>query len=321
MAGRKAGGVLPKPLLRPWDYSTGTTSSSTTELRVQPSEADKEPPSALLPLGFCPWIIQQAGSHLRGEFPGPEEAPGPQLLELHGPAQVAFDLGQLQVGLGVQPLRVGQQLVIDYLLLRDEGSGTPAWLRGIPAVRPLGRLHEPWDTPPPPPTLTLPGPHPSPGSASSASLSPCGRRRPVVLGSTAGPPSLGRRAARPARSPVRWRRQRPLRLPLPPRTGSAGDAAAAAPGGSGRASSHFRGGAGRGDGVGGGVGGRAGTPGPRLPRRGPGSEPPPSSLTGRTLGCRKLEAEFQAIVLPCLGLHAPCVSLRALSRRWPSARQ
>ncbi|XP_070428006.1 transcription initiation factor TFIID subunit 4 [Equus przewalskii] len=95
-------------------------------------------------------------------------------------------------------------------------------------------------TPPHPPTLALPGPHPSPGSASSASSSPRGRRRPVVLGPTAGPPPLAGALLAPARSVVRWRRQRPLR---PPRTGSGGDAAAAGPSGSGRASSHFRGGA------------------------------------------------------------------------------
>lgn len=54
-----------------------------------------------LSLSLSPRPGPQARAHLRGEFPGPEEAPGPQLLELHGPAQVAFDLGQLQVGLGV----------------------------------------------------------------------------------------------------------------------------------------------------------------------------------------------------------------------------
>lgn len=54
-----------------------------------------------LSLSLSPRPGLQARAHLRGEFPGPEEAPGPQLLELHRPAQVAFDLGQLQVGLGV----------------------------------------------------------------------------------------------------------------------------------------------------------------------------------------------------------------------------
>ena len=58
----------------------------------------------------------------RDMFPRPEEAPGPQLLELHGPAQVALDLCQLQVGLGVQPLGIGQKLVVHDLLLRDERS-------------------------------------------------------------------------------------------------------------------------------------------------------------------------------------------------------
>lgn len=55
---------------------------------------------------------------LRRELPGPEEPPGPQLLQLHGPGQVVFDLREEAGGLGLQALPVGQQLVVDDLLLR-----------------------------------------------------------------------------------------------------------------------------------------------------------------------------------------------------------
>lgn len=160
------------------------------ELRVQRSGADKEPPphpprTPSHP-SLCLRPILQAPAHLRGEFPGPEEAPGPQLLELHCPAQVAFDLGQLQVGLGVQPLGVGQQLVVDDLLLRDEASrvwtGAPARLQGVPAARPFGRLHE---TRTPPPTPSHPNP-PRPPPLSGLRL----LRVVVALGPIPGPPPL-----------------------------------------------------------------------------------------------------------------------------------
>lgn len=174
--------MLPRLRSRPWDYCTetirpnrGRVEGPAVRCGQRASPPPHRPRTPSHP-SLCLRPILQAPAHLRGEFPGPEEAPGPQLLELHCPAQVAFDLGQLQVGLGVQPLGVGQQLVVDDLLLRDEASrvrtGAPGRLQGVPAARPFGRLHETRTPPQPPPTLTLPGPHPSPGSASSASSSP-----------------------------------------------------------------------------------------------------------------------------------------------------
>lgn len=46
--------------------------------------------------------------HSRRKLPSPEEPPGPQLLQLHGPGQVVFNLGEETSGLGLQALPVGQ---------------------------------------------------------------------------------------------------------------------------------------------------------------------------------------------------------------------
>lgn len=196
-----------------------------------PRRTKSLPPTAdALTSSLCLRPILQALAHLRGEFPGPEEAPRPQLLELHRPAQVAFDLSQLQVGLGVQPLGVGQQLVVDDLLLRDEALGVrtraPARLQGIPAARPFGRLHETRNSPLTPSHPIPPRPPPLSGLRLLrvvVALRPPAARRPRP---DRWAPSPGRLAAVPARSRVRWRLQRPLR---PPRTGSAGDAAPPGP--------------------------------------------------------------------------------------------
>lgn len=53
------------------------------------SAADKEPPpTADALIEPLPPAHPAALAHLRGEFPGPEEAPRPQLLELHRPARL-----------------------------------------------------------------------------------------------------------------------------------------------------------------------------------------------------------------------------------------
>lgn len=59
--------------------------------------------------------------HSRRELPGPEEPAGPELLQLHGAGQVALDVLQEAGGLCLQVLAVGQQLVVDDLLLRRPG--------------------------------------------------------------------------------------------------------------------------------------------------------------------------------------------------------
>lgn len=85
----------------------------------QPRQSPGRPPGGSAPPGSLPRSPSRGGrGHSRRELPGPEEAPGPQLLQLHGPRQVAFDLRQEAAGLGLQALAVGQQLVVDDLLLR-----------------------------------------------------------------------------------------------------------------------------------------------------------------------------------------------------------
>lgn len=59
--------------------------------------------------------------HSRRELPGPEEPAGPELLQLHGAGQVALDVLQEAGSLCLQALAIGQQLVVDDLLLRRPG--------------------------------------------------------------------------------------------------------------------------------------------------------------------------------------------------------
>ncbi|XP_046925139.1 uncharacterized protein LOC124503910 [Lynx rufus] len=113
-------------------------------------------------------------------------------------------------------------------------------------------------------------------------------------------PCAGRRAAGPRAIPVRWRRQRPL---CPPRTGSAGDAAAAGPAATASeevaaavavaaAAAVAAAGAQR--------------AAPFSPWAGLGAPTPGPHWPSASLPHRKHEAEFQAIVLPRLGLRGPC---------------
>lgn len=92
--------------------------SSTRSARNVPQTTGQLCPAApgrLSPPGPAPRHLPE---HSRGELPSPEEPPGPQLLQLHGPRQVAFDLREEAGRLGLQALAVGQQFVVDDFFLR-----------------------------------------------------------------------------------------------------------------------------------------------------------------------------------------------------------